>query len=89
MVETVRLYLPVSPVRLRADEGIGPYAGGRFLPLNLARPMLLGVPSTPVPGCARSTLSKQERALFPRREEAPAGGSLPLRGRWQGVSPDG
>ena len=28
MVETVRLYLPVSPVRLRADEGIGPYAGG-------------------------------------------------------------
>ena len=26
MVETVRLYLPVSPVRLRADVGIGPYA---------------------------------------------------------------
>ena len=70
MAETVRLYLPVSPVRLRADEGIGPYADGRFLPLNLARPMLLGVPSTPVPGCARSTLSMQERALFPRREEA-------------------
>ncbi len=70
MVETVRLYLPVSPVRLRADVGIGPYADGRFLPLNLARPMLLGVPSTPVPGCARSTLSMQERALFPRREEA-------------------
>ena len=39
MVETVRLYLPVSPVRLRADVGIGPYADGRFLPLNLARPM--------------------------------------------------
>ena len=27
--------------------GIAPYAGGRFLPLNLARSMLLGVPSTP------------------------------------------
>ena len=63
MVETVRLYLPVSPVRLRDDEGIGPYADGRFLPLNLAQPMLLGVPSTPGPGCARSTLSKQERAF--------------------------
>ena len=49
MVETVRLYLPISPVRLRDDEGIGPYADGRFLPLNLARPMLLGVPSTPGP----------------------------------------
>ena len=24
--ETVRLYLPVSPVRLRDDEGIVPYA---------------------------------------------------------------
>ena len=64
MVETVRLYLPVSPVRLRADEGIGPYADGRFLPLNLARPLLLGVPSTPVPGYARATLS-QERDLIP------------------------
>ena len=73
MVETVRLYLPVSPVRLRADEGIGPYAGGRFLPLNLARPMLLGVPSTPVPGCARSTLSKQERAFPPPEEAFPSG----------------
>ena len=33
----------------RADVGIGPYAYGRFLPLNLAHPMFLGVPSTPVP----------------------------------------
>ena len=47
----------------RADVGIGPYAYGRFLPLNLAHPMFLGVPSTPVPGCARSTLSRQERAI--------------------------
>ena len=28
--------------------GIGPYADRRFLPLNLAQPMLSGVPSTPV-----------------------------------------
>ena len=42
----------------RADVGIGPYAYGRFLPLNLVHPMFLGVPSTPVPGCARSTLGK-------------------------------
>ena len=48
---------------MRDDEGIVPYADGRFLPLNLAQPMLLGVPSTPVPGFARSTLSKQERAF--------------------------
>ena len=33
----------------RADVGIGPYAYGRFLPLNLAHPMFFGVPSTPVP----------------------------------------
>ena len=34
--------------------GIRPYADGRFLPLNLARPMLLGVPSTPAAAAAPS-----------------------------------
>ena len=43
--------------------GIAPYAFRRVLPLNEARPNISGVPSTPVPGCARSTLSRQERAI--------------------------
>ena len=43
-------------------KGIGPYARGKPLPSIVPRPSSIGVPSTPVPGCARSTLSKQERA---------------------------
>ena len=45
MVETVRLYLPVSPVRLRDDEGIVPYASmspyhpsGRVLDFQVSPP---------------------------------------------------
>ena len=48
---------------LRDDVGIVPYAKGEVLPFNRAWPNILGVPSTPVPGFARSTLSKQERAF--------------------------
>ena len=55
---------------LRADVGIGPYAVGGPLPLGRAYPWLLGVPSTPVPGCARSTLSKQERAKKGQRRKS-------------------
>ena len=55
-------YLPVPPVRSRGDEGIAPYANGKILPCDQIRLNISGVPSTPVPGFARSTLSKQERA---------------------------
>ena len=73
MVETVRLYLPVSPVRLRDDEGIVPYAEGRFLPLNLARPMLLGVPSTPVRASPCHPLQAGEGFIPPPEEAFPSG----------------
>ena len=69
---------------LRADVGIGPYAVGRPLHLGRACPWLSGVPSTPVPGCARSTLS-QERVFLsgsPRREVAfPCGEGGPGKAR--------
>ena len=71
MVETVRLYLPVSPVRLRDDEGIVPYAEGRFLPLNLAQPSSFGVPPHTRQGLRPATLS-QER-VFRASTGFPAG----------------
>ena len=43
----IRINHPLWPRTFRADVGIRPYAGGRFLPRNLARPILSGVPSTP------------------------------------------
>ena len=64
-------------------KGIGPYARGKPLPSIVPRPSSIGVPSTPVPGCARSTLSKQERAPHPSRLTAchlPRGGRLPPAG---------
>ena len=59
----IRIIPPVLPVRSRGDVGIAPYAKGGVKPFNGARPNTSGVPSTPGPGSARSTLSKQERAL--------------------------
>ena len=54
----------------RADVGIGPYASGKTLQRIGARSNIFGVPSTPVPGCARSTLGKHRglsrAALFLR-----------------------
>ena len=64
-------------------KGIGPYARRKPLPSIVPRPSSIGVPSTPVPGCARSTLSKQERAPHPSRLTAchlPRGGRLPPAG---------
>ena len=43
----IRINHPLWPRTFRADVGIRPYAGERFLPLNLARPILSCVPSTP------------------------------------------
>ena len=86
----------------RGDVGIAPYANGKILPFNGARLSLSGVPSTPGPGCARSTLSKQERAgaphpsrltacHLPRRGRLPPGGALyPLLGEGgRAEGPDG
>ena len=50
----------------RADVGIGPYAYGRFLPLNLAHPMFFGVPSTPVPASPVHPLQAGEGFLEPQ-----------------------
>ena len=64
-------------------KGIGPYARGKPLPSIVPRPLSIGVPSTPVPGFARSTLSKQERAPHPSRLTAchlPRGGRRPPAG---------
>ena len=49
---------PPSPSRGRLPPGGGAFIGGRL--------SLSGVPSTPGPGYARSTLSKQERAVSRR-----------------------
>ncbi len=70
---------PLWPRTFRADVGIRPYAGGRFLPRNLARPMLLGVPSTPAAAAAPSP-SRRGRGI-------PASGSAVGEGRYQ-VRPD-
>ena len=45
----VRLYEAFPPIRFRGDVGIAPYAKGKVLPFNRARPKVLGVPSTPGP----------------------------------------
>ena len=55
-----------SPCLLLLGEGAAAAADVEGTPkmLDRARFELSGVPSTPVPGCARSTLSKQERAFY-------------------------
>ena len=60
--------------------GHRPLRGHWVFTIHQTPPELSGVPSTPVPGCARSTLSKQERA-------ASGGGRLPPPGR--GLPPGG
>ena len=67
---------PLWPRTFRADVGIRPYAGGRFLPRNLARPMLLGVPSTPADKRAAPSPSRRGRGI-------PASGSAVEEGRHQ------
>ena len=55
----IRINHPLWPWTFRADVGIRPYAGGRFLPLNLARPILSCVPS--IPADKRAALSPSRR----------------------------
>ena len=63
MVETVRLYLPVSPVRLRDDEGIVPYASVK--PYRSAKPGLNFQGSPPHPSrAAPGPPSPSRRGLF-------------------------
>ena len=64
---------PLWPRTFRADVGIRPYAGGRFLPRNLARPMLLGVPSTPA-ACGRHPLQAGEGGGWILRHQNPRTG---------------
>ena len=58
----IRINHPLWPRTFRADVGIRPYAGGRFLPRNLTRPILSGVPSTPLP------VSPRREVAFPYGE---------------------
>ena len=69
---------------LRADVGIGPYAVGKPLHLGRACPWLSGVPSTPVPGCARSTLGKHRGQGVTLSEHSKNPGLFPLirQGLW-------
>ena len=72
----IRANHPLWPRTFRADVGIRPYAGGRFLPRNLARPMLSGVPSTPADKRAAPSPSRRGRGI-------PASGSAVEEGRYQ------
>ena len=62
----IRINHPLWPRTFRADVGIRPYAGGRFLPRNLARPILSCVPSTPA-AYGRHPLQAGEGRDFLRR----------------------
>ena len=60
----IRINHPLWPWTFRADVGIRPYAGGRFLPLNLARPILSCVPSTPADKRAAPSPSRRGHELL-------------------------
>ena len=60
----IRTNHPLWPRTFRADVGIRPYAGGRFLPLNLARPILSCVPSTPADKRAAPSPGRRGQELF-------------------------
>ena len=76
-----RIFRPLPPVRPRGDVGIAPYAGRRFPHSTKSSLHRQGSPPHPS-GLRPATLSKQERALFPRREEAfPSGEGGTARGR--------